>query len=275
MRERFAHLLDGFSSVAARKRNPTTSAVVRFRDVLEGFCERRLKADALAQKQAERDHNCIRALLDGYSEAAERNRQRQEQVAVDFNLLEVMNLTGKEIRHSMVLAWLLDHDMRKLGTHAQGNLGFCLFIYEFGLPIEYAACKYWVRREVVGDESIVDVEVACRDRFLIHIENKIWSSEGIDQTDREWSDVQRRAAELNVIQSHIHGLFLTPKGTKAANANFRPIAWGRIAHVLEEFAHQAKPPDVKLFSAHYARALRRFIVVEGTSEEDDGQRTDE
>jgi hypothetical protein len=166
--------------------------------------------------------------------------------------------------------------MRKLGTHAQGNLGFRLFLSEFKdfhLSLAYAECKYWVRREVAGDESIVDIEVACRGRFLIHIENKIWSCEGTDQTDREWSDLQRRAAGLNVSAPDIHALYLTPHGTEPANPNFRAIPWGRIVRVLERFAEQAKPPDVKLFAAHYARALRRFIVIQDISEKDDAEST--
>ena len=67
---------------------------------------------------------------------------------------------------------------------------------ELGLPAEYSTHHYWVRREVSGDDSIVDVEIASRGQFLIHIENKIRSSEGEDQTDREWSDVSRRAATI-------------------------------------------------------------------------------
>src|SRR5262245_48627750 len=271
MQERFALLLKGFSVLAARGGTTAPPLMVRMSALLTQFGECRARADALEQVQTAASHTRIRALLDGYNETEERYRQHQEQVADDFNLLDVMRLTGKEIRHSMVLAWLLDHDMRNLGTHAQGNLGFRLFLDKFGLPIGYADCKYWVRREVAGDESIVDVEVACRGRFLIHIENKIWSCEGTDQTDREWSDLQRRAAGLNVSAPNVHALFLTPHGTKPTNLNFRAIRWGRIVRVLEAFADQAKPPDVKLFAAHYAQALRRFIVVQDRSEDDNAE----
>ena len=62
-------------------------------------------------------------------------------------------------------------------------------------------------------------------------------------------------------------------GTEPANRKFRAIRWGRIARVLETFAEQAKPLDVKLFAAHYARALRRFIVVQDTNEGDNAERT--
>jgi hypothetical protein len=130
-----------------------------------------------------------------------------------------------------------------------------------------------VRREVAGDESIVDIEIACRGRFLIHVENKIWSGEGANQTGREWDDLQRRAKDLKVNVSNIHAIFLTPHGTKPTNPNFLAIPWGRIVRVLERFAEQAKPPDVKLFAAHYARALRRFIVVQETREDANAETT--
>jgi hypothetical protein len=214
------------------------------------------------------------ALLLGYNQAVERHRQQQEQTADDFNILEVMHLTGNEVRHSMMLGWLLDHDLRKLGTHAQGNLGFRLFLAEFGLPLTYAESEYWVGREIAGDESIVDIEVACRCGFLIHIENKISASEGPDQTDREWADVNRRAESLKA--RNVHALFLTPRGRAATNPKFQAISWGSVARVLENFAEQAKPADVKLFAAHYARTLRRFIVTRSyVEEQDDGEATDE
>jgi hypothetical protein len=271
--ERFARLLNAFSVVAVRDRTILSPSTARFRRLLERFVEPRDLADAANLTHAAEDHKCIRALLEGYNETVERYRHQQEQVADDFNILDVMRLTGKEIRHSMVLAWLLDHDFRRLGTHAQGNLGFRLFLDEFDLPIDYADCRYWVRREVAGDESIVDVEVGYRSRFLIHIENKIWSCEGTDQTHREWCDMQCRAAELSVSAPHIHALFLTPHGAKPANCNFRAIRWGRIVRVLERFEEQAKPPDVKLFAAHYARALKRFIVIPDLGEDDNDEST--
>lgn len=241
----------------------------RIAQFLEQFRERRERADALEHAHATHDRDRISALLDGYDRAVQRHRQLQESAADDFNLLEVLQLTGNEIRHSMALAWLLDHDLRKLGTHAQGNLGFRLFLTELDLPIEYAGYKYWVRREVAGDQSIVDIEVGCRGKFLIHIENKIWS--GTDQTDREWPDLQRRAAGLHVSESDVHAFFLTPRGTTPMNSNFRAISWGCIVWVIERFAEQAQPPDVKLFAAHYARALRRFIVIQDTREDNDAK----
>ncbi len=275
----FAMLLKGFAIHAARCTAPPAPRESRIKALLDGFREVRERAESTARANAVADYQAFGILLTGYSDAAEVHRRKQEEHADDFNLLAVMRLTGKEIRHSMVLAWLLDHDMRKLGTHAQGTLGFRLFLKQFGLPAHYANCKYWVSREERGQDSIIDIEVGSRGRFLIHIENKIWASEGADQTDREWADLQRRAKELGIDASadiaSIHAMFLTPRGTKPANGNFVSISWGRVIPVFEAFANQAKPTDVKLFAAHYARALRRFIVTQDFGEEEHGEGTDE
>ena len=257
-----------------------TLPLARLRALLTQFAECARRVEAAEEEQAADDHERIGGLLAGYAGSVERDRFQQEEIADDFNLLDVLRLTDKETRHSMMLAWLLDRDMRNLGTHAQGSLGFRLFLSEFHdltppVHVGYADSPYWVRREAIGDEAIVDIEIGCRGQFLIHIENKIWSREGSDQTDREWSDLQRRAVSLNVSEHHVHALFLTPHGAKPKNSHFQAIRWGRIVRVLEAFADQAKPADVKLFAGHYARALTRFIVVQDTSEGGNGEETHE
>jgi hypothetical protein len=274
-RNRLACLLDAYAVISAPVRAGPKPAIARFGELLDGFVECRTRADEKERQRAAVDHERFSDLLTGYGEVMERHRQRQEQFADEFNLLDVMKLTTKEVRHSMVLAWLLDHDLRKLGTHAQGSLGLRLFLSEFGLPAHYADCNYWVRREVAGDDSIVDVEVACRGQFIIHIENKIWSHEGTDQTDREWLDLRRRAADLAVADRYVHALYLAPHGAEPRNRNFKAIPWGRVVRVLEAFADRAKPPDVKLFARHYARGLRRFIVTQEMGEEDNAEGTSE
>jgi len=203
------------------------------------------------------------SLLKEFVEARERDVKRAEATAEEFNLLEVLQVTHKEVRHSMVLAWLLDRSADRLGTHAQGALGFRLFLAEMGLSTEYADTNYWVRRELAGDESIVDIEIAARGKFIIQIENKIWASEGADQTHREWADLTRRAKDLGMdIEQplrHIHAFYLTPFGTPPRNEQFVPISWQRIVRVFRAFAAQSKPSDVRLFANHYAKAVEYFI----------------
>jgi len=209
----------------------------------------------------------LRALLDQFSAAAERWRLDQQNKAEAFNLFEVLNLTGDELRHSMLLAWLLDHRLTAFGTHAQGNLGFRLFLEELDLPVEYAQQPYFVFREVSGDRSRIDIRVQARGAFILDIENKIWSAEGEDQTNSEWKDLQKAAKELSA--PNVHAFFLTPYGTKAKNPHFTPIKWKQMADVLEKFAGEAKPPHVKLFAQHSADALRRFTPIIPLTPEDE------
>lgn len=205
------------------------------------------------------------SLLNAYKNKLTAWRESQKISASDFNLLKTLKIVDEEIKYSLMLAWLLDHRIERAGTHAQGNLGFCLFLAETDLSKNgYAKFDYFVSREVKGDLSRVDVEVAAKGHFIIHLENKIYSKEATDQenkedqTKREWIDLERRAKYLDVTQEHIHAFFVTLSGEKPSSDHFVRLKWNRIADVLVKFAKLAKPPEVKLFANHYARALRRM-----------------
>jgi hypothetical protein len=264
-------VIKGHAAIVARHASEPGERLERMRQLVHGFRElySRLQL-AQIEDVAARCHS-FAALIGSFRAAFDSYRQGQQDRADDFNILEVMNLTYKEIRHSMMLAWLLDHDLRRRGTHAQGSLGFRLFLAEFGLPLWYADERYWVRREAVGQTSIIDVEIGSRSRFLIHIEIKVWAAEGIDQTEREWDDLSQRAVELGVDPEspnpRVHALYLTPSGVSPISPRFRPVSWLAIARILERFSAMVAPQDVKLFSAHYARALRRYIATEPPARE--------
>jgi hypothetical protein len=113
----------------------------------------------------------------------------------------------------------------------------------------------------------MDIEIAARRGFILHIENKIWSSEGEAQTHREWADLLLRAEQLEVPEENRRALFLTPNGDQPLNNNFIPVSWRDIADVLDKFAERAQPPVVKLFATHYARTLRTFVVPAPEREE--------
>jgi hypothetical protein len=269
----FAELIANHARLLAVPTPPRQTKATAFRDLLEEFVRIRKGCAQDEANKAAANRQKFQTFIDGYGQTVEEWRKHQADAADEFDLLKVLNLTHEENRHSMMLAWLLDHDMLHYGTHAQGNLGFRLFLEALKLPLELADTPYWVRREVSGDTSRVDIEIAARGRFLIHIENKIWSQEGQRQTHREAEDMRRRAKALGIApcanEGHVLGLFLTPSGKPPENPDFRPISWRQIARVVEEFAAKARPPEVKLFAKHYARTLRRFIVEESQEEDPD------
>jgi hypothetical protein len=225
----------------------------------------------LRSKEEQRLQRVLDQLLPTYMQERKKWAEAQRFTADDFNLLEVLGIDCDEIRHSNILAWLLDPRIEH-GTHAQGNLGFRLFLQEFGPDLNslgqcsvaaYAdAPNYWVFTELSGDESRVDVEIASQDRFLIHIENKILSAEADDQTNREWRDLEVRRKELGVPHTECHAIFLTLDGCRARNQNFCCVSWRRIAKVLDRFAENSPPLDVKLFARHYAKAIRKLSAVQ-------------
>jgi hypothetical protein len=244
-----------------------------FAELLEGY---RASLDRFAKVKAEEAQESLpilRNLLDNFQEPHRAWAERQRSSADDFNLLETMGVHCKEVCHSRILAWLLDWRIDEYGTHAQRELGFRLFLQNLEKRLDpgsrhnviaYAHDpSYWVRCEVPGRKSKIDVEIAAFGRFIIHIENKIQSPEGENETNREWEDLLERAKELEVPPENIHGIFLTLDGRrpkKLANNGFRPVGWARVARVIEEFAEQAEPDIVKLFARHYAAAVRKLAA---------------
>jgi len=247
-----------------QKKTEASDLARRFQLLITGHAE-------LCSKETSRLKNVLNEMLPGFLAARKKWAEAQEKSADDFNLFEVMEVEGDEICHSKILAWLLDHRIEH-GTHAQGNLGFRLFLQELGSELReeqdgqiasYAGeSKYWVHREMSGNEARVDIEIAARGKFLIHLENKIHSMEGEDQTEREWRDLQARRNELGVPESACHAIFLTLDGGKAKNKSFHSVGWNRIAKVLDKFALETEPPEVKLFARHYAKAVRKLSIVE-------------
>jgi hypothetical protein len=196
-------------------------------------------------------------------------KEEQISVAEDFNILRTMRLSRKELCHSDILAWLLDHRLEVFGTHAQGKSGFRHFLQRLDLPLQYAQADYRVSREASGVDSKVDILIEAERLFVIGIENKIDSEEGDDQTRREWADLVRRGKKLFAPPSSVKAFYLTPYRLVPQNPMFKALSWRLVADVFAAFAEEAKPPMVKLFAQHYAETLRRYVVPNTEPEEEE------
>jgi hypothetical protein len=252
-------LLEPFSSHAAQYKS---GDLLNFQGLLSKFVKAEQNACTTARPKITEESRECESLLSGYHDAVLQWRELQNGLAEDFNLIELFGLVSDENRHSNVLAWLLSCDIYD-ATHSQQNLGFRVFAEELGLSSEYPVGTYFVGREVQGEESRIDIEVYSKNRFIIHIEAKIDSIEGIKQLEREWRDLQRHAISdrCGVTDSaHIHAYFLTRGGEAPSHPNFKPISWGTIANVFEKFSESAKAESVSWFTQHYAHALRKYIT---------------
>lgn len=234
-----------------------------FARLLDGFRESQGHCAPAEVTPPQNYRDLFETRLKGYLESRAAWAESQKAFADDFNLFSVMGVEYNEVRHSKLLAWLLDRRIDH-GTHAQGNLGFRLFLEELqqdlGFDLDYANKPYWVACEVSGDKSRVDIEIAARGEFVIHIENKILSAEGVEQTDREWKDLENRRKELGVREASAHAIFLTLSGGKPKSNHFRSVGWHRVAGIVERFAAQAQAPEVHLFACHYTKAIRSLVI---------------
>ena len=151
------------------------------------------------------------ASMEDFLSTFEQAHRRIWRTKVDFNLFSLLGIQTDEVRHSALLAWLLDPE----SGHGQGTLFMRLFteLCSVDLP-DTAFHRYTVRTEFAGEESIIDVMVSAHAEFIIYVENKVLAAEGPDQVDREFRDLRRLGAALSVPRRHQYAVFLTPDGRR-------------------------------------------------------------
>jgi len=164
-----------------------------------------------------------------------------------INILKVLKLDNDEVRHSAILAWLLDAK----ANHGQGDMFFKAFIQicSIDLPVD-SIRDYRVRKEFPGAESIIDVMAYNNGQFLIYIENKVDSSEGIDQCARELRDMHQLGDRLNIPHARRYAIFLTPDGREPITGDKRD--WKTLSYDQLEDTFRLLLPDIKSDKVRYA-----------------------
>jgi hypothetical protein len=85
-----------------------------------------------------------------------------------------------------------------------------------------------VREYQLSNESRIDILIILKKiKLLIAIENKIYSSEGYNQTIRYSESIQEMFPAYTQIL-----LYLTPTGEKPASSEFKPISYGNLYSLL-------------------------------------------
>jgi hypothetical protein len=86
-----------------------------------------MKPEQTARRDIALFKEMANALFSDYRRCHDRWEQSQVNRAEGFNLLEIMGVDTKELCHSRLLEWLFARELGQ-GTHAQGRLGFRLFL---------------------------------------------------------------------------------------------------------------------------------------------------
>lgn len=207
----------------------------------------------------------LSSLLASYHDAAGYRWEREASASPRLNPWTVLGLEREEIRHSRVLAWLLDRSE----THAQQGLFLKHFVAALRLTELTDACAeqpYSVSTEVRGEHARIDIEVHGSD-FLVHIENKVEADEGDRQTHREANDLRRAAAALGVPAQRAVGVFLTPQGRSGESDLFRTMSWAAAVTALENALAEIRaqrPGNVKViwFVEQYLVVVRQYMLQE-------------
>ena len=178
-----------------RKRLAPMERAGLFKSFLNGW-QRRKNYDLLCWKQF------ISGFKHKYAESLEEIRKNAPQA----NIIKVLNLGYDELRHSRMLAWLLDYK----ASHMQGNLFFFHFLDVLGIEKteEYQA-QYYVQRE---RPDRIDISIYSPDNFTIFIENKIRADEREKQLDDEYKSLQKWSEEWRIQERNRYLVFLTPEG---------------------------------------------------------------
>lgn len=178
-----------------------------------------------------------------------------------FNIFDVLKISRTEIRHSNVLAWLLDANE----NHGLGDM----FIREImqTLVEEDDSGKYDVFRLLLLDfhsftvyrewNNIDILLLSDEEKTLIAFENKVGSHEHSDQLNRYRSILERTYPEYEKIY-----VFLTPDGELPSDEeNWAVLTYADMVEALEKIHEKAEmSPDIELLVNNYIATIRRDIV---------------
>lgn len=178
-----------------------------------------------------------------------------------FNLFDILKISRTEIRHSNMLAWLLDpNEGHGLGDKViRGILQYMVSDAKNGecdvfkmLLMDFRS--FTIYREWRGIDILA---ISDQERFVLCIENKVGAGEHGDQLNRYRKIVEDTYPDYQAIF-----LFLTPDGEDPSDTeHWRTISYQNVLDVIISAKdHTELLPDVKLLIENYVETVRRHLV---------------
>jgi len=185
-----------------------------------------------------------------------------------FNIFRALGIEHHEIRHSNVLAWLMDpaesHGLGEVPLRRLlASLLFGQDVSRLGLSAAEAKLMDFADVEVRREWKHIDIFFVSRaNRLGVLIENKVWSGESRGQLGRG-----REAAEREFPGFTIIPVFLTLEGDEIRDEKEAQeyVLWSYVSilETLESLLAQRRsqmPTDVAAFLDHYMDVLRRLTM---------------
>lgn len=209
--------------------------------------------------------NQERKLLDAFvTDTAD--LERLEAMLNSFNLFEAIGVVKQELRHSNLLAFLLNPQKNHgLGDAFVKRLLKKILIttqdMDRNIPITLIDIDTWNfnNANVYREWKNIDILFIDNHRHLaVIIENKIGTSEHSNQLQRYYQQVRREYPKCRIM-----GLYLTPDGTLPSEDTYIAIEYSLICAILEDLIESKEATlnsEVVVMVRHYTQMLRRHIM---------------
>ena len=179
-----------------------------------------------------------------------------------FNLFDVLKVSKTEIRHSNILAWLLDPSenhglgdavlrrmIQRLVSRSPQADAFLILLKDFR---DVSVLREW--------EHIDLLVISHKEKFLLCIENKVFSGEGDGQLTRYYKTVQSKYGDYQSIF-----VYLTPDGLEPEKEEdqeiWRAFDYSELLNVMQKAREEhTLSQEASIFIKQYEEAVRRYIV---------------
>jgi hypothetical protein len=192
-----------------------------------------------------------------------------EAIVAEFNVLDTLDISQAEIRHSKVLSWLVDPK----GNHGLGDWFLRRFLMSMlshelpntSLPVTVFDIDHFDFSDAQIHTEWHDIDIALisrQNRFALAIENKIGSSEHGDQLARYNKVLNDEFPDFKIVR-----ILLSPGAETPSDEEWLARDHAAILALIEETIERkgtAISSRVLDFLGQYATSLRRYIV--GNSE---------
>jgi hypothetical protein len=170
-----------------------------------------------------------------------------------INIFDVLRISRTEIRHSNMLAWLLDPN----ANHGLGDqvLRGVLQCVTKDIPQEFLPqdlFTFTIHREW---NNIDLLAVSEAEKYILCIENKTFSGEHDDQLER-----YRQLVEDTYPKYRKVFIYLTPRGKEPSDpAHWKAMDYAAVLQVIRKAqVSQALPPEADLLIRNYMDVIKRL-----------------
>jgi len=192
-----------------------------------------------------------------------------EQIIGNFNIFDVLKSANNEIRHSNVLAWLMDPQ----GSHSLRDLFLRRWLmrvfhdadtenpgYIDPVAIDTAPFRFVsVRREWHNIDLLIEIETTSGEHWVICVENKVWSRQGNGQLEKYRTRVEKAFPK----SSRKSFILLSVRGEDPADAPYLVGSYSQVADVISqcliECGASTGEPQTLLIS-HYHSILTTYFM---------------